>query len=395
MRDERTVACAVAASPEADAAASQRLSTLVHLLREGAGPRLCAVVLSGSLSRGEGVVIETAGGLALLSDVDLYAVVDPVDPAADADLARHLRERFAGDSFLLAPLDLGLVDAGYFRRLGSTLPARQLGHGHRVLWEADHAWARPSAALGEGAVDADDATKLLHNRCAEQLLLRAQSGLFGRFHRWKVWRDAPLAFLAAYGHYEPEREAQIQTLARLTRPWQGAAAHWAQSGLERLRTMQRALAAPLTPATLTELAGRDDELAGWVWPLHRAVLRRGLGAPDAAATLEATVGEGPAGPQDARLHTRWLRRRGPWATIREARRWAPLTDAPVTPWWRHGLGGTGPDRVHLAAAGRFVGDRAWRAPLRGLIEPPPIGEADLDAWLGGLWSSWIMGGARP
>ncbi len=55
--------------------------------------------------------------------------------------------------------------------------------------------------------------------------------------------------------------------------------------------------------------------------------------------------------------------------------------------------------MYVAAALRFARVEQWTAPLQGLIRGGPRGGGgasadETDAWLGGLWSGWVMGGAR-
>ncbi|HKI82954.1 MAG TPA: nucleotidyltransferase domain-containing protein, partial [Candidatus Krumholzibacteria bacterium] len=98
----------------------ESLESLVEEARRALGPRLRAVVLGGSLARGEGVVLARGDTSKLLSDIDLYLVVTQPEAEENRSLERALRAQRANDPFFAAPLDLGFVDESWFSRLGST-----------------------------------------------------------------------------------------------------------------------------------------------------------------------------------------------------------------------------------------------------------------------------------
>lgn len=369
------------------------LDQAMGLLRDRLDDSLHAVVLTGSLARGEGATVDTGQGPRMLSDLDLYVLVadpDRVDAAAlRSDLARSL-----ADAVGPVVVDLGVVAPDHFARLGTKLPARQMSFGAQALLETGRPWERPAEVAPDSRipVDRDDALRLLQNRMGEGLLRR--SGPLDdlrRFHAWKITWDAPLAFLAAAGGYHPDRTTQWARLRTLADAYDVTRAWWAE-GHRRLEAMWAARAAgPISRSTLEELAG---DLQAWVWPFLRAtiVLATDPGA-DAARALDRAVDAGPPRGDDTADQLRWLRRRGLARTLREARRWAGEGPDTVTPWWRHGAGGTGPDRILAAASLRWGGAEGWARPLAGLHVPPP-GDANPDRWLGETWSDWITGGAR-
>jgi len=236
------------------------------------------------------------------------------------------------------------------------------------------------------------------NRYAEQMLQDASQpeSDFTHYHRWKLYMDAPLAWLATTGRYHPRREVQRERLAELEgskglREWLGA-------GLERLQQIRQAMrSGPVDREQLHALQG--DELE-WSWPFFRAGLRVAIGEPESseAASLAKAVQEGAPGKGDRELGIRWLQRRPLLARLRESRRWAQVGPSTGSSWISHARGGTGRDRVQLACALYFAGLDSWVDALRDLI---PDGElkrrsagGDQAEWLGGLWSDWVMGGSR-
>ncbi len=381
----------VAASADLDTRVAVLIDHLVERIKESVPHRLCAVVLGGSLARGQGVsVIESLGTECLLSDIDLYVVVSQSMPTDNA-VAHELRTMVSESRYVLPPLDVGFVDPEYFKSIVGTVPAAQLASGHRVLYAtAGFELVIPDAPA---TLDPDDALMLLHNRLAENLLTRRRDDSAAAFHDWKVWIDAPLALVSALGQYSPQRDEQLDRLAGLVPACPGRSRLELQSGMDVVRGLVAAMRSRSLPSgelqSMMRPAGIEaPSLQRWVELIYPAVLVRALGGSQDEAL--ATVGDSES---VSVLQDRWLRRRSWWCSLREARRWAPLAGTPITPWWRHGWGGSGPDRVYVSAARAWLGREDWGAPLGNLVSKPGPGE-EPDAWVGQLWSQWIMGGNR-
>ena len=406
------------------------LSGLLDLTRSELGNDLVAVVLGGSLARGQGVLAGTPAGDRLLSDIDLYLVVrDPSSPAAShADVA--LRAFHRQSSFGDVPLDLGLVDRGWFSRLSPTMPAHQIAHGHRVLWAVDSDFELRVASVDverKDGVDRDDALKLMMNRFAEHLLLvehlhDSAPDPAALYHRWKLYLDLPFAWLALRGLYQPQRVDQRRQLREIWDELGQPRPAWWSDGLVMIEQIEeRMRLEPLRVESLQSLRpaaeayGADAHLEGmghvrrgrmpelnWTWPFFRDGLRVCLGLSHAnpGLGLQRAVEEGPPGSLDLVLALKWLRRNPLLPRLRNARRWASMAPGETGPWYRHGVRGIGPERVQVACALRFGGLDSWTLPLEDLLPPaemqgvtPLVGE-DLDLWLGHCWSGWVMGGSR-
>ena len=385
------------ASPRADGALRSRLDGLTGTLVDALGDDALAVVLGGSLARGQGMVLATPDGPRVLSDVDLYVVRSRPQPDRERVLQRELREAMRSDGLVLAPLDLAFVAPDHFEGLGDTLPARQLAIATRVLHERSGAdWARPDrVGAADGPVDPDDAHRLLLNRMAETLLLDDADPWFAAVHRAKRWIDAPLAWLAARGRYHPDRRVQLDRLESLGRTWESDARERLDAGIEVARTWLDAIATrELEPAWLSAWPGVDgranlspDPVRDWVGAFARALFH-GPGR-ETGADLHEAFASGRGVERD--VVRRWLQRRSLPARLRQARRWHPLAPVAVRPWWSYGPGGSGEERVYAAAALRHAGDEQWRWPLEGLLRTPL--DDDVSA-LGRLWADWILGGGR-
>lgn len=346
-------------------------------------------VLTGSLARGEGVVLRESNGLRLLSDIDLYVVLGASHPPADTPALR----RPSTPPWLLGKLDLAVVGRDYFESLGPTLPRAQLCRHHRIFDEAEpHATGVPEPDPN-AVVEPDDALKLIFNRCVELLLPSSTTpSLLDDYALWKLRWDAPLGFLAAHGILELDRDAQAGRLAgwcdekglRVDRSWlrEGLAEWW--------RVREAARRGPIDPQELSPpgepFAARAQRAYGWARPFLHATLRRVLSGvnPDPAAVLDRSAHEIADGIGDE-WGGRWLRRRGRWGTLREARRWAPLSPPAVRPWWSYGLGGSGPERLFWAVIQLLEG-RPPRAAERVL----KLGGQDPASAVRSAWSQWIL-----
>jgi hypothetical protein len=260
-------------------------------------------------------------------------------------------------------------------------------------------------------VDPEDATLLALNRCAESLLLRgaAPPSAFGDFHRWKLWLDAPLAWLAAEGRYTPRREDQLSILRDMGASWANREGARLVAGAEHgLRLCEKLRRSPIDGKSLQRLGMREQDarsadparaLREWVWPFVRALILRDRAATEEERLQRAFELAVPDSGDAGRFAT-WLRRENAAARLRCARRWAPQGPRGLTRWWVHGWGGPGPDRVRAACALRWAGAEGWERMLARLVpsgvlsRKASVDEGAVDGWLGGLWSTWIMGGAR-
>ena len=390
------------ASSRADAALRDRLASVTDRLVAGLDDDLLAIVLGGSLARGQGMVLGGDDGPRVLSDIDLYVVRRRPRPEREGRLRAELVSFLESDGLVLAPLDLAFVAPDYFASLGSALPARQLALGTRTLHEGPGTWARPeSVGRPDDPVDPDDAPRPLLTRMADALLQSdAPEDWFTAVHRAKRWIDAPLAWVAAHGHYHPDRGRQLDRLEELTSDWTGAERAWRDRGISVARDWLETIATrELDPPTLRLWPATSEEpdraVRAWVWPFARAMFRTAGRAPGAAAdVLAASARRGLDLAEDVPIVDDWLRRR-PWPVrLRTARRWHPLAPVAIPPWWRYASGGAGHERVYAAAALLYAGHEDWTHPLHDILPDDRALRRDGAAALGRLWADWILGGGR-
>jgi hypothetical protein len=387
----------LAAKQERERELRALLDDLIERIVGQCGPTLHAVLLSGSLGRGEAIAVDRGAlGWALLSDIDLYVVGAQDPPAA---LRASLRERLRQSAFLLAGADVAFVRPAHFAGLGPTLPAAQLHHSLRTLWRGPLEWNL--TPLPTRHVAADDALALIQNRAGELLLVhqRADSPerrLLTAYRELRLAMDGVLAWLAAEFGYEAERarrEAQFTALLQASAADRVTQATW-QSLLALHR---RAVQGELPESDLLAAFAAAERTAPhrrFTRLLYAAMLTRfcdpQLGAESSLAGAVAMDEE-----QWRRATQRWLRRRGRLRTLREARRWAQLAPSASPRWLRYGGGGSGPERVRAACVELLCagGEAASAAQARACFGAE-LRNSPYEAALATLWGEWMLGGRR-
>ncbi|MEP7028802.1 MAG: nucleotidyltransferase domain-containing protein [Candidatus Eisenbacteria bacterium] len=331
-------------------------------LEEVAGP-LEAVILGGSLARGEGTVWRGAHGPVALSDIDLAVVVRD-EPAREraAQVARALRagvNRRLAERGLLGGFDLGLYTrAGLARQAPrpGTLEYRRSG---RVLAGAADATAG-FPALEEKDVPAEEALVLLENRGAELLLAwpggagpdDPGSALRAMYAGLKAQLDGAFAFVVAQGECPASTQARQAALERWTTvegrsetlravlPDSSAdAAFW---GAMKLAPDPAAIALRLQvpdAADLSALGRRAwrDGARAWVG-YYRAVAARVFGLAGAPSLEQAAAHAAHRARPRRRLRRWWETARAVRALEREGRAAWALRSGPAR--LRLALGGT-------------------------------------------------------
>jgi len=379
----------LSASPDLDASIAPRLDQVVDLARAELGDSLQTILLGGSLARSEAFGVDDGGTLRLLSDLDLYFVIAPGSSAAE--LAGKLRAWAAEDDFLVAPPDVAIVGPEYFAEARSSMPTHQLAHAHRVLWGAPVQITAARTGDGSATVDPEDAGQLLFNRFIESLdpALADRHALAALVHRTKQYIDAPMSWLASVGDYSPDRRRQIVRLREICGDWTGSwkfrldgcLDHWSDC-LEARET------GVVSRASLESLARVDGENlpGGAAWEDWTGSFATAI-ATGGSAALEQNLGAGLDRDSLQRGLSDWLRREPLGPRLRRARRWCSVAPGRVSPWWRHGFGGSGPDRIFAAACLHYHGLPGWTETVAPMLRDPMNEPAELYA----LWREWIQG----
>ena len=382
-----------------------RLIDLTNQAHDRFGDQLLAVVLGGSLARGQGITLRRRDGrTALLSDIDVYVVVTPtVSMDERAEFLGSAIAVLGMDDRMISPPDLAVVDYGYFAQSGHRLVHAQLRNGCRFLWPIAQG---PVAALrrqwklateNAPAPSVADGQRLVLNRCTEWWLVHDADPALAAAHRMKQWIDAPLSWLVSAGRYHPSREEQARRLKSLT--WQlpeEVRRRWTEGIEYGALWVKRAQDGPVEEEELLQMActsameePSSDPVRKWVWPFVRCAWQGKRGG-DIGALGDALL-EGEPTLEDRVLAARWLRRHALPGRWREARRWAPLSPRALRPWWRHGHEGSGIERLWVACTLAYAGLEGGAAVLEGLARSPVIDDPhDWAQW----WMEWFLGKGR-
>jgi hypothetical protein len=305
------------ASPAASAGLSELLeravvsATLMHW--PSASTPLRAVILAGSLARGEGSWLEDGSGARLLGDAELLCLIPdsaaPFRPAAQGALQEHVAQRLASEG-MRAEITLTPVRERYLRTLPAHLFGYELRQTGRVLWGDRQALTLVPEHAAR-ALPREDAWRLLANRLVEVLPAAmaaepAAAAPWG-FYPWvKLYLDMATSYLIFAGEYAPSYAARARRLRGLVER-RLAAGGGGESGM-----VTRAFAQQVEACTAWKLAphaeiGRvfgsgwraralHDARALWIWEMQQ------LTADESANPAELWEGWLRQQPRRARLH---------------------------------------------------------------------------------------------
>lgn len=249
-----------------------------NALSAACGTHLRAVVLIGSLARGEGSLLETSEGLRLLGDAEFLVVFrrrSLVLPASRLnDIGRSV-ESALRDAGIFCHIDLGGVAPQFFATLPRRIFTLDLRHNGRVVL-GDPSLLDAIPCFGPEAIDKEDAWRLLSNRLIEWLEKLAEvpdgqngPGIELYYASAKLLLAVAASWLVFLGTYEPT--------------YVGSA--------ERFRTLAaESRGLPNLPFSMSDLASRVSQAVRWkICPDHAASTRSAwsfcLAARDSARRL--------------------------------------------------------------------------------------------------------------
>jgi hypothetical protein len=281
-----------------DAAIRPMVDRAVRFLVERVGAdRLEAVILTGSLSRGEGSVILEGKQPRLLGDVEFLAILKA--PFAWARARRLLDElgRACTAEFGTAPrratIEYSPAGVDYLRRnIRPCIFAYDLLENGKVVWGRGD-------VLGEarrfpvGAIPPEDAIELVMNRMVELLAAdttaRHNGVVAGEYTLVKTVLDLGGSVLASTGRYVSryaERPARVAALLaalpELPRSLPGAA-----DLLDELGRAARLKLAPTNDLLASAASDHVERVVRWTKALWMWEMRRLVGRPD--ATVETLL----------------------------------------------------------------------------------------------------------
>jgi hypothetical protein len=349
------------------------------LMRHAADLR--ALVLTGSLARGEATIAVEGDRCRVLGDAEFLAVFAdgaPRPPAAAVHETATRVETALADRLISCPITLSAVPEAYLRALRPAIFAYELRSCGRVIW-GDPTVLRAIPQFSARDIPPEDAWRLLCNRLVEQLEVMtspedscATASPEAHYRMVKLHLDMATSFLVFAGAYEPTYQARSERLLGLAGDPQ-----WIAEAPFPLEPFARAVEA-CTRWKLDggDAVGEDPPPWGpvldrarrlWRWELLR--LTRGGGHLPDRALLDALLARQSAAAR-ARGWLHVVRRCGWHRSWRLWPRWARLarrgsprylvyTAACQTLFW-----GLGPPSLETDAAG---GD-----PVRTVVADLPV-----------------------
>lgn len=311
MSQDVAVESPFCADPARDAAIRPVVERALDFLLERVGSGLLeAVILTGSLARGEGSVLLRPDGFRLLGDAEFLVIVRPAFDWTEArrrmvELSREATRRI-GDDGRVASIEYAPAGLSYLRHaMRPCIFAHDLSRHGKVLWgRADI--LREVRPFGTDAIPPGDAVELIMNRIVELLMFdlapreSAPDTLARAYHIVKTTLDLAGSALAFAGRFVSSYARRPAAFAELL-----AASPDLRSALpdpdvfrEELQLASRCKLAPtielLTPAAAGERVATVLAWAKglWLWEMRRLLRRPDGSFPE---LLAGYVGHEPLG----------------------------------------------------------------------------------------------------
>ena len=186
--------------------------------------RLRAVVLTGSLARGEGTWLREDARVRLAGDADVFAIFGDCAPLPASErvvqLQRAIEDRLAANG-IEAHIGLSPVRSDYLRRLQPNIFSYELTTHGKVVWGDTHI-LKLVPAFTVADIPLDDGFRLLMNRMIELLeaVCEVESPISNapavRYRAMKLWLDMATSYLLFQRRYVPTyrgRAAGLKDLA--------------------------------------------------------------------------------------------------------------------------------------------------------------------------------------
>lgn len=188
------------------------------------GTRVRALVLTGSVARGEATVITEGNRSRLLGDAEFLLVFHPGSPLPSTAEVQALQGRIQSalaDRQIAAAVTLSASHPDYLAKLRPHIFAYELRTCGRVVF-GDPGILGLIPSFPVSAIPLEDAWRLLSNRLVEQLELAdelaAQNGaaqLDGHYRTVKLYLDMATSLLLFAGDYKPTYRERAERLSQL------------------------------------------------------------------------------------------------------------------------------------------------------------------------------------
>jgi hypothetical protein len=275
---------------------------VVAAATERYGRRLRAIVLTGSLARGEGTFREEGTKTRLLGDAELFLVFhDDVRVPSEQEtgaLAAAVSARVAHE--VACTVSLSPVGPTYLRRLAPHIFAYELRTCGEVLW-GDLEVLDLVPAFAPAAIPLEDAWRLVANRMVEYLDVagelgapRLRDGTPAHYKTVKLYLDLATSLLLFAGAYAPTYRERAARLARLAsgggRPDLPAGLDELAERVEECTRIKLGHAADAGPGDLDWREAIVATRQVWRWELARLTGSDPSATADDGVTDEALLG---------------------------------------------------------------------------------------------------------
>ncbi len=185
-----------------------------YLLKHYPKEKVEAIVLTGSLSRGEGTILITSNGsLRTFSDIEFMVVLSHQSDLGKARKTFHsLGEKVSSElteKGLYCDVSFGATSSKYLRKLGPAMFTVELQKHGKVIWGNRHI-LKEMPLLKEEDIPRIDALNLLFNRMIEQLIAldklrhgKSEDLENAIYYSAKMYLDIAGSILTFQGKYEP------------------------------------------------------------------------------------------------------------------------------------------------------------------------------------------------
>lgn len=187
-------------------------------------PHLSALVLTGSMARGEATLVEEGGISQVLGDAEFFVAFKKQAPLASEASLKILAERTQArlsDEGIRCHVEFTPVPPRYFRRLAPSIFAYELRACGRVVW-GDPLVLSLIPSFSEADIPREDGWRLLLNRIIECLevipgLLQGEAAGAQDFsyRLTKLCLDMATSYLLFAGEFRPTYQARAQVLKEM------------------------------------------------------------------------------------------------------------------------------------------------------------------------------------
>lgn len=258
--------------------------TIAELILAAFPSGLRAVVLTGSLARGEGTWLNSGSRVRLAGDADFLGVFDdhgPLPPPDGITRLKRLAEERLASAGVDAHVGLSPVSARYLQRLPPDIYSYELITNGKVIWGDPHT-LKLAPAFAASEIPIDDGFRLLMNRMIELLEIvceheKLAASVSIPYRAMKLWLDMATSYLLFEREYVPTYRGRAARLCELSAQPSTIAPIPMRSFARMVALATRCKLAEIRDSAMSEFTDLttliDAAHSLWRWELERLTLR--------------------------------------------------------------------------------------------------------------------------